>query len=119
MTHPYYHAESSARIFGGVANDYIEYHNFLDRHKEHFCDFRHRLLTHHAEGIFEAERKFGFTISISNGKEVPLRYVLEQHVKEDCGGRVPNLSDWLKHINPQPWMARSYKLSERGARSDY
>ena len=41
--------------------------------KESFCDFRHRALRHHAEGIFEAERVFGVTIQNSDGKQVVQR----------------------------------------------
>lgn len=112
MTHTYYHAESSARKFGGTAEDYLEVHNWFDQTKESFCDFRHRALRHHAEGIFEAERVFGITIENSDGKKVPVRYIGEQHVMEDCAGRVPSLSDWLSEIQPQSWMARSVKINE-------
>lgn len=108
MTHTYYHAKSSARIFGGTPEDYLEVHDWFDATKESFCDFRHRALRHHAEGIFEAERVFGHVIIIkSTGREVPVRYIGEQHVMEDCGGRVPSLADWLREIQPKPWMARA------------
>ncbi len=118
MTHPYFHAKSTVRIWGGVADDYVHLHAHLDRYKEHYCDFRHRLMTHHSLGIYEAERKWGSTVTNSNGKVVPVRYILEQHVREDCGGRVPTLSDWLKHVNPQPWMARAFPLLGKGARDE-
>lgn len=86
MTHTYYHAQSSARTFGGVPEDYLAIHNWFDATKESFCDFRHRALRHHAEGIFEAERVFGVTITNSEGRKVQVRYIGEQHVLEDCGG---------------------------------
>lgn len=110
MTHTYYHAESSARLFGGNAEDYQAIHDWFDATKESFCDFRHRALRHHAEGIFEAERVFGITITNSDGRQVPVRYIGEQHVKEDCGGRIPNLADWLCKITPEVWMSRGYQL---------
>lgn len=106
MTHPYYHAESTARKFGGQPADYLEIHNWFDQTKESFCDFRHRALRHHAEGIFECERVFGQTIVNSDGKHIPVRYIGEQHVIEDCGGRVPSLADWLNRIQPEVWMSR-------------
>ncbi|HHI71466.1 MAG TPA: hypothetical protein ENJ91_10720 [Rhodobacteraceae bacterium] len=106
MTHTYFHAQSSARTFGGKPEDYLEIHQWFDATKESFADFRHRALRHHAEGIFEAERIFGVTITNSDGKEVPVRYIGEQHVLEDCGGRIPNVADWLSNIRPEPWMAR-------------
>ncbi len=107
MTHTYFHAKSSARLFGGKPEDYLPIHNWFDATKESYCDFRHRALRHHAEGIFECERVFGITITNSAGKQVPVRYIGEQHVMEDCGGRVPSLSDWLSQIRPQHWMARA------------
>jgi hypothetical protein len=59
MAHPLKHAESSARKFGGKANDYLPIHNWFDESKAFLADFRHRALRHHAEGIFLAERLFG------------------------------------------------------------
>jgi hypothetical protein len=78
-----------------------------------FCDFRHRALRHHSQGVFEAERIFGATIVNSDGRLVPTRYVAEQHIKEDCGGIVPSVSDWLSRIRPEAWMSRGYSLPHR------
>ena len=61
---------------------------------------------------------FGTTITNSDGKKVPVRYIGEQHVMEDCGGRVPPLSDWLSQIQPQPWMARASKIAHRSRRAE-
>ena len=116
MTHTYYHAQSSARIFGGKPEDYLAIHEFFDETKESFCDIRHRALRHHAEGIFEAERVFGSTIVNSDGKHIGVRYVGEQHVMEDCGGRVPSLCEWLSCIKPEPWMARGTQVGHRTRR---
>lgn len=107
MTHTYYHAQSSARTFGGEPEDYLIIHEWFDATKESFCDFRHRALRHHSEGIFECERVFGVTLVNSRGKKVPVRYIGEQHIIEDCGGRVPTLADWLSQIQPKSWMARA------------
>jgi len=116
MTHTYYHAESSARLFGGVPEDYLEIHDWFDETKELMPDYRHRALRHHSQGIFEAERKFGHTIRNSEGKDIPVRYIGEQHVSEDCGGRVPSLEDWLKEINRKPWMAKATPMKLRQSR---
>jgi hypothetical protein len=94
---------SSARKFGGKAEDYLAIHNWFDESKAFFTNFRHRARRHHAEGIFLAERIFGITIVNSNGDLVPVRYVGEQHVKEDLG-RIPTVQDWLTEISPQRWM---------------
>ena len=110
MTHPYIHAESSARRYGGKPEDYQEIHDWFDATKETFADFRHRALRHHSQGIFEAERIFGHTITNSDGRIVPVRYIGEQHVKEDCGGFIPTVSDWFRNIKREVWMSRGYTL---------
>jgi PAS domain S-box-containing protein len=103
LLHPLKHAESSARKFGGTAEDYLPIHNWFDESKAFFPDFRHRALRHHAEGIFLAEKLFGVAILNGDGKQVPVRYVGEQHIREDLG-RIPTAQDWLLQIKPQGWM---------------
>jgi hypothetical protein len=103
MAHSLRHAESSARRFGGKAEDYLTIHNWFDESKAFLSDFRHRALRHHAEGIFLAERLFGVAIVNSEGKQVPVRYLGEQHVREDLG-RIPTAENWLQQIKPQRWM---------------
>ena len=103
MAHPLAHAENSAKKFGGKPEDYLAIHTWFDESKAYFADFRHRALRHHAEGIFLAERLFGIAILNSNGKRVPVRYIGEQHVREDLG-RIPGVHDWLSQINPERWM---------------
>jgi len=113
MTHPLFHAESSVRLWGGKPEDYLPIHDWLDATKECFADFRHRALRHHAQGIFEAERLFGHAITTSHGRTVPVRYIAEQHIKEDCGGRIPSVADWLSQLKPAPWMSRGYTVDLR------
>lgn len=103
MAHPYHHAVSSARQYGGKPEDYLHLHDWLDGSKAHVADFRHRALRHHAEGIFMLEQLFGSTITNSDGRVVPVRYIGEQHVKEDLG-RIPTVADWLLKIEPERWM---------------
>jgi hypothetical protein len=105
MGHPYHHAVSSARRFGGRPEDYQAIHDWFDQSKAHFADLRHRALRHHAEGIFLCEAIFGTTITNSAGIKVPVRLVAEQHVKEDLGW-IPTAADWLRCIQVQPWMLR-------------
>lgn len=111
MSHPFHHAVSSAKKFGGVPEDYQKIHDWFDASKEFLADFRHRALRHHAQGIFEAERVFGVTILNCDSKEVPVRLIAEQHVMEDCG-RIPTLADWFRCIKPEPWMNKPVKLSK-------
>lgn len=111
MTHPTFHAETSVKLWGGRCQDYVPIHSWLDATKETFCDFRHRALRHHSQGIFEAERVFGIAITNSDGKLVPVRYICEAHIKEDCGGRIPSVSDWFRNIKPEAWMSRGHKVT--------
>jgi hypothetical protein len=53
---------------------------------------------------------FGTTIRNSEGRLIPTRYIAEQHIKEDCGGIVLSVSDWLSRIRPETWMSRGYPL---------
>ena len=46
MAHPYHHALSSVKKWGGTADDYIEIHSWYDQSKELIADFRHRALRH-------------------------------------------------------------------------
>jgi hypothetical protein len=110
MTSPIFHAKSSAKHWGGEIKDYLPIHQWFDETKEGYCDVRHRALRHHSQGIFEAERVFGTHITNVDGRDVPVRYIGEQHVREDCGGRIPCLKDWLKGIPLERWMSHGYKL---------
>lgn len=109
MAHPYHHALSSVRKWGGEVNDYLPLHAWFDHSKEILADFRHRALRHHAEGIFQLEAAFGPTITLSTGRIIPTRWVGEQHVSEDLG-RIPSFADWARAIQPQAWMGRAQPL---------
>src|SRR4051794_9046906 len=106
MAHPYHHALSSVRKWGGTVADYERIHQWFDASKAFLADFRHRALRHHAEGIFWCEEVFGATLTNADGRVVPVRWIGEQHVKEDLGW-IPTLQDWFKHIRVQPWMGKA------------
>jgi hypothetical protein len=112
MAHPYDHARSSVKKFGGVPEDYIKIHNWFDETKQYFADFRHRALRHHSAGIFWAEKEFGTVVLNSDGKTVPVRVIGEQHVKEDCGF-IPTVEDWLKGIPHEPWQIKTEKIEKQ------
>jgi hypothetical protein len=123
MANPHHHSVSSARKYGGVPADYIKIHTWFDEAKEHLPDFRHRALRHHSQGIWEAERVFGSTITIhltgpdelllepGATKQIPVRWIGEQHVTEDLG-KIPTLADWFRCLKPEPWMNRARKLAQ-------
>jgi hypothetical protein len=106
MTHPWHHAQRSARLYGGIAKDYLPIHQWFDESKAHMPDLRHRALRHHSEGIFLCEQLFGATLRNSAGKDVPVRQIGEQHIVDDLGW-IPTLKDWLVHLTIQPWMRRT------------
>lgn len=109
MAHPYHHALSSVRTWGGSVEDYLAVHAWFDGSKEIIADFRHRALRHHAEGIFMAERLFGTTVTLASGRQLPVRWIGEQHVREDLG-HIPSFADWARAIRPEPWMGRSGRI---------
>lgn len=119
-----FHARSSARRWGGQPTDYLTVHEWFDESKNSFVDFRHRALRHHAEGIALCEQLFGSHVELhdENGallldskgapKIVPVRWIGEQHVREDLG-RIPQASEWLKQIVPLNWMSREGERLDR------
>jgi hypothetical protein len=109
MAHPWDHARSSARKWGGVATDYINIHNWFDETKKWIGHSEHRMFRHHSEGIFECEQRFGMTITNSDGKDVYVRYVGEQHVREDCYNHIPSAKEFLKALTEKDkpiWLIR-------------
>lgn len=109
MAHPYHHALSSVRKWGGCPEDYLPIHNWFDSSKVLLADLRHRALRHHAQGIFQCEHEFGVVITNSDGRAVPVRLIAEQHVREDLG-RIPNFADWVRAIRPERWMGNATNL---------
>ena len=108
MAHPYHHALSSVKKWGGTVEDYLEIHAWYDQSKEIIADFRHRAMRH-AAGIWQSEAIFGPTITLATGRIIPTRWVGEQHVKEDLGF-IPSFTDWVKAIRPEPWMGRTTRI---------
>lgn len=107
---PYHHAISSVKKFGGVAEDYIEVHNWFDETKSFTGNWTHRALRHHSAGVEWAVQKFGHALDNSDGRRIPVKFIAEQHVTEDCGF-IPTVQDWLGGLlnAPAPWMLRVTK----------
>jgi hypothetical protein len=114
MAHPLIHSKSSAKKFGGVPEDYLHIHNWFDATKSWIAHTHHRAFRHHSEGIFECEKVFGESFVNSDGKTVYVRYIGEQHVKEDCNNYIPTAKEWIDafHNNEKKptWMMRTMKL---------
>lgn len=102
MAHPWYHAVMAARKHGGVADDYLPLETWMDFTKSHIADCRHRLFLHNAWGLFVAERILGATMTReSDGKTLPLRPLLEEHILQDFG-KIPTLGQCLAQLAPEP-----------------
>lgn len=113
MAHAYYHSKSSAKIFGGKWEDYIDIHRQMDETKGHHALNSHRLVFHSSYGCKLIEKIFGLTIKNSQGKDIPVSAVVERHIIEDLGW-IPSLSDWLNEMPVQEWM---YKKAKRLSKS--
>lgn len=95
--HPYFHAASSVRAYGGTVEDYLSLHTFLDATKEHYAGPLHRLFLHSTWGVYLVEGMVGATFVREDGKTMPLRLLLERHIAEDVG-HVPTLHEWLEGL---------------------
>ncbi len=53
--------------------------------------------------------------SIADGKDVYVRYVGEQHVKEDCNNYIPTAKEWVDMITsgkPKEWALKTLKIED-------
>lgn len=107
MSKPYKHAISSARKYGGVAEDYMEIHEFMDSSKMAIADNRHRALTHNSWFIgMVIPKVFGEVFRrASDGAKISSRDIAEQHVAEDYGGKfIPSAQDFIAEMEYKDWM---------------
>ena len=113
MAHPILHSKSSAKKFGGIWEDYIHLHEWMDSTKSWYGHSLHRMFRHHSEGIFEMEQRFGSEFKNSDGKTVYTRYIGEQHVREDCNGYIPSAKEWVMVLENKErplWVTKTQKL---------
>lgn len=87
---PHIHSNRSVRKWGGCRDDYQKIHDWFDQTKAHIADMRHRAVLHNSFGIYLCEQVFGITIKNSDGHEVSVRDIGEQHVLDDLG-TIPSL----------------------------
>lgn len=75
-----------------------------------FADNRHRALTHNSWFIFVVEKIFGHEVALTGGGTAKTRYVCEQHILEDFGGKyIPTPGDYLEGMEFQDWMNNGIK----------
>lgn len=97
------HAQASARHFGGVPDDYIAVHEWIDQFKKLVGDITHRQYLHNTAGPWMAQEVFGRTITNSDGKQISVRDICENHVVEDLGW-LPSPADWSACLTCKVWM---------------
>lgn len=101
---PLIHARNSVKRYGGTETDYIAIHNWMDSTKAASANFYHRAILHNSFGPFIAEQIFGLSITNSDGKTLSVRDIVEDHIMEDCAGKIPSLDDWLSDLPAKAWM---------------
>jgi hypothetical protein len=124
MSKPYEHALLSVKKWGGVPQDYLPIHDFMDSSKAHVADMRHRAILHSSFGIYLAEQVFGHMIRITKKAgewvvnpccdedfaTVSVRDIAEQHVIQDLGF-IPSVQQYLDHLTLADWMGGKKKKS--------
>ena len=113
MAHAVMHAKSSVKKYGGLYTDYLPLHEWMDESKLWMPTSTHRLFRHHTMGIHEGEKKFGTHFANSDGKIVYTRYILTDHIKEDCFNYVPTPYEWIMALEAKEkpmWMIRTMDL---------
>ena len=106
MSAPFIHSLSSARKFGGKPEDYMPIHKKMDCSKAIIPDNRHRLLTHNMFWVNEVMIPiFGDVIVNSDGKNVSVKDICEQHILEDFSMRfIPTPQDYFEEMPLADWM---------------
>lgn len=105
---PLIHAKVSVKKYGGVVEDYLPIHNFIDSSKQCVPDIRHRALLHSSFGCFITEQVFGPYIKTSEGKDVSVRDIAEEHIIQDLGF-IPTVEKYLNNMVIEPWMSGTKK----------
>jgi cysteinyl-tRNA synthetase len=106
MANSYIHAKNSVRKFGGQLEDYLEIHVKMDCSKAYISSNLHRTLTHNSFWIHEVMIPiYGYTITNSDGKQISVKDICEQHILEDFGMRfIPTAQDYLENMEFKDWM---------------
>lgn len=96
-------AKQSVRKFGGDIDDYLPLHSWFCETQTWAEGARHYVFRHHTQGIFEAEKKFGYAILNSHGKEIPTRILCEIHIKEELNF-IPTAFELIQFLSIDKWM---------------
>ena len=102
MAHPWHHAVSSARRFGGAPSDFLRVHEWFDQSKAVTAHVKHRALRHHLEGVGRCVAVHApqtGTCRLGDDTNVTVEAIGRQHLAEDFTGFVPRLVDWAAHMD--------------------
>jgi hypothetical protein len=117
MGNAQFHSESSARRFGGVPEDYVAIHKFLDQSKLYIADWRHRALLHNTFGVALSEQFFGDLFQrASDGQTVCTRTIAEVHILEDMKA-ILTPADFLREMPIRTWMNGLTNMQKRAAQT--
>lgn len=105
---PLIHAKISRKRYGGKVEDYIPLHEFIDSSKIAYPDVKHRAILHSSFGCYMAVQVFGTYITNSDGKDVSIRDLAEDHIIDDLGF-IPTVEKWLENMDFKPWMGGKFK----------
>lgn len=92
------HAQLSVDRYGGKVEDYIKLHKLMDSSKLYFASWQHRLFSHNLWFVNVLVELVGDSITNSDGKQILVRDILIDHLKEDLDNFTPDLKDWLRQI---------------------
>lgn len=101
---PLLHAKLSVKKYGGILEDYLPIHNFIDSSKAAHPDVRHRAILHSAFGCYITEQVFGVYITNTTGKDVSVRDIAEEHIIQDLGF-IPTVEQYLSNMQIVEWMS--------------
>lgn len=114
------HSQISVRKRGGIIEDYLKIHDFMDSTKELCSDNRHRIL-HTMWGIKRViVPVFGHTIINSSNKAINVKDLCEQdHILPDYQNRfIPNLTDFVNSIDDKAVSHYNFKDFANSYRHD-
>lgn len=101
---PLIHAKISVKRHGGIIEDYLPIHEFIDSSKIAMPDVRHRAVLHSSFGCYMAEKVFGTYITNAQDKHISVRDIAEEHIQDDLGF-IPTIENWLEELPLKPWMS--------------
>jgi len=98
---PIKHCQISQKRWGGVLEDYLPIHEFIDSTKILCADNRHRILHTHWALDNVVLPLFGHTLINSDGKMVPVKEMVERdHLLADYRNQfIPTLNDFIVAID--------------------